>query len=84
MIFTQREYQNFIQRAQHLMSNNAQRIGGVNAAKLRYEQRGPLKARQTRERVQSLQPANERNIHPKRMMKNVSLDVESGWKSLNQ
>lgn len=79
-MFAQKEYVTFVQRAQHLMNNNAQRAVGTNpanAAKFRYEaqqQRNALKSRPIRERVQLV---NEKNIQQKRMIKNVSIDFES-------
>lgn len=75
-MYAQNEYRSFIQRAQqHLINNNAQRINNQANAKFRYEtqQRVPLKPRPNRERVQNA----ERQIQPKKLIKNVSIEYES-------
>lgn len=80
-MFAQREFGNFLIRAQHIINNNVQRVG-VNPAnpKYRYEaqQRAALKSRPIRERIHNVHPQTERNILSKRTIKKVtSMDYDS-------
>lgn len=80
-MFAQREFNHILIRAQHIINNNAQRAGTNSAnAKFRYEaqQRGALKTRQNRDRIQTVQPYSERNNQAKRPIKNAS-DYDSKY-----
>jgi hypothetical protein len=79
-LYAQREYNTIVHRAQQLISNNVQRIGANPAnAKFRYEaqQRGALKTRPIRDRIQTIQPHYERNNQPKRAMKITPAEYDS-------